>query len=112
MTDIKTMIEVLRMARDLIDAYAESSVCAAIYAASGEEHIPPNTRRIRAGRYLRRWVMEMLSPHVSIFMWLERQGIPVNTMYDENPDMLREKLRVTRHAWIDWMIHELEKELG
>lgn len=111
MNDINTMLKVLREARKLVDFCIKDSVCSAIYAVSGEEYATPNPRSIRAGRYLRRWVMSMLSPNVSLFGWLGRRGIPVNTMYDENPDMMREQLRVTRLAWIDWMINELEKEL-
>lgn len=111
MNDIKTMLELLREARNLIDLYAESSVCAAIYVASGEEYATPDPKRIRAGRYLKRWVMAMISPNVSIFGWLEHRGIPICAMYDKNPDKVRERLRVTRLAWIDWMINELEKEL-
>lgn len=111
MNDIKTMIEVLREARNLIDLYAEGYLCEAIYTASGEEHNPPNTKRVRAGRYLRKWVMKMIAPNVSLFGWLERQGAPLYPMWDKNPDKVLEQLRVTRLAWIDWMINELEKEL-
>lgn len=111
MHDIKMMIEVLRGARNLIDLDIERYVCAAIYVASDGDHVTQNPNLALTGMYLRRWVMAMLSPYETLGMWLERRGTPVHTMRDENLGMARERLRVTRLAWIDWMIQELEEEL-
>lgn len=94
-------LEVLRDARAQIESESETFVCLAIKYHHGRER---EGEAHAAAEELAIWARSLLGGCYTLESWLEeRHGI---AGLSESPREygVREKLRVTRLAWIDWMI--------
>jgi len=98
--NLHTCITALRFASTRIDWCENNYICSALHAVS--EDYPDMSEEVQ---YLKTWVQKMLGSCGTLESWLRESRIHLNPI--DHP----EKLRVTRLAWIDWMIAELEKEL-
>jgi hypothetical protein len=94
-------IRILRQARELIESGEENFVCLAI------EYAAKRLERISAGAELVAWVESMLGDSGTLSGWI-RSNRP-ELWFSATCDERIRLLRVTRLAWIDWMISELEK---
>lgn len=92
-------VEILKEARRLIKTRAEDFVCVAIRMSHVEA--PPEDYH-----QLRKWIRSMLEGHYVLDDWVEENVPGATEVY-----LWKEKLRVTRLAWIDWMIQQLEEKL-
>ena len=91
--------DILRKARTLIETKQSDYVCYAIGAAS-----TGNSKTCAQGDKLTEWVMELLGEYPTLGGWLywrRVEGIG-------QASCTNGKIRVTRLAWLDWMIQYWE----
>lgn len=92
--------EMLRGARPLIESGLEHYICRALEAAFGGD-----------ANNLRDHIGSLLQPNISLEGWVARvHGVrrPQQPHYFKASRQYRERMRITRLAWIDHMVAEFE----
>lgn len=99
-------LEVLRDARAQIESERETFVCLAIKYHHGRRR---EGEEGGVAQELAHWARGLLGGHYTPESWLEEhQGVREVNDLPRTPE-IRAKLRVTRLAWIDWMIDHWSK---
>lgn len=93
--------ELLKQVKNMIASGSEVYICVAILRSSGSPSQKSN---------LKEWIRVMLNGHYTLESWmrfnLKNHNTIARNMSDEEYD---EKLKVTRLAWLDWMIKQCQK---